>query len=438
MSKYIIKRILLLIPVLLGVSLVIFTIMYFVPGDPARAILGTANVTEEMLEAKRVELGLRDSFIIQFLRFLKQTFLDFDFGQSYITRTSVGTEIALRFPKTLVLAVCCMLLQIVIGIPLGIAAATHQNGVIDRVCILVTILGISLPQFWVALMLVMLFSLKLHWLPAFGYGGIQSLILPVVSLALNGISTIARLTRTSMLEVIRSDYVVTATAKGLSRRRVIFVHALPNSIIPVIQSLGTSFGGCLGGAVVIENIFSRLLYGARYSLAIGLQAQVINLLQDLQKEYGLTYMFVTHDLSVVHRISDEISVMYLGQLAETAASAALFERPLHPYTKALLSAIPSVDIHNQREQILIRGELTSPIDPAPGCRFALTRRRRAPSRRRCGSCSPDTMSPAAARRRSTNFESGVNRNGQYAYQKGNGDHPRVRRGAEDRRRRRGV
>lgn len=232
------------------------------------------------------------------------------------------------------------------------------------------ILGISLPQFWVALMLVMLFSLKLHWLPAFGYGGIQYLILPVVSLALNGISTIARLTRTSMLEVIRSDYVVTATAKGLSRRRVIFVHALPNSIIPVIQSLGTSFGGCLGGAVVIENIFSRLLYGARYSLAIGLLAQVINLLQDLQKEYGLTYMFVTHDLSVVHHISDEISVMYLGQLVETAASAALFERPLHPYTKALLSAIPSVDIHNQREQILIRGELTSPIDPAPGCRFA--------------------------------------------------------------------
>ena len=106
------------------------------------------------------------------------------------------------------------------------------------------------------------------------------------------------------------------------------------------------------------------------ALDVSIQAQVINLLQDLQREYGLTYMFVTHDLSVVHHISDEISVMYLGQLVETAASAALFERPLHPYTKALLSAIPSVDIHNQREQILIRGELTSPIDPAPGCRFA--------------------------------------------------------------------
>ena len=126
------------------------------------------------------------------------------------------------------------------------------------------ILGISLPQFWAALMLVMLFSLKLHWLPAFGYGGIQYLILPVVSLALNGISTIARLTRTSMLEVIRSDYVVTATAKGLSRRRVIFVHALPNSIIPVIQPLGTSFGG----AVVIENIFSISGMGAYLTVGI--------------------------------------------------------------------------------------------------------------------------------------------------------------------------
>ncbi|MGM9606569.1 MAG: ABC transporter permease [Oscillospiraceae bacterium] len=268
MLKYIIKRILLLIPVLLGVSLVIFTIMYFVPGDPAKIILGTANVTEEILEAKRVELGLRDPFIVQFGRFLKQTFIDFDFGQSYITRTPVATEIMARYPKTLLLAVCCMVLQIVIGIPLGIVAATHRNGIADRFCILVTILGISLPQFWVALMLVMLFSLKLHLLPAFGFGGIKYLILPVISLALNGISTIARLTRTSMLEVIRSDYVTTARAKGLKQNRIILVHALPNSIIPVIQSLGTSFGSCLGGAVVIENIFSIAGMGAYLTTGI--------------------------------------------------------------------------------------------------------------------------------------------------------------------------
>lgn len=268
MLKYVIKRILLLIPVLLGVSLVIFTIMYFVPGDPAKVILGTANVTEEMLEAKRLELGLYDPFIIQFGRFLKQTFLEFDLGQSYVTKTAVATEIVNRFPKTLLLAACCMVMQIIVGIPLGIIAATHQNGVIDRLCILVTILGISLPQFWVALMLVALFSLKLGLLPAFGYGGIKYLILPVVALALNGVSTIARLTRTSMLEVIRSDYVVTARAKGLKESRIIFVHALPNSIIPVIQSLGTSFGGSLGGAVVIENIFSIAGMGAYLTTGI--------------------------------------------------------------------------------------------------------------------------------------------------------------------------
>ncbi|MGM9521343.1 MAG: ABC transporter permease [Oscillospiraceae bacterium] len=257
MFKYIIKRILLLIPVLLGVSLVIFTIMYFVPGDPARTVLqGTSNVTEEMLEAKREEMGLNDPFIVQFGRFLKQTFIDFDMGQSYITKTPVSNEIASRYPKTLSLALCCMLMQIIIGIPLGILAATHQNGIVDRICILITILGISLPQFWVALMLVAAFSLKLHILPAFGFGTFKHLILPVISLSLNGISTIARLTRSSMLEVIRSDYVVTARSKGLKESRIILVHALPNSIIPVIQSLGTSFGSCLGGAVVIENIFS--------------------------------------------------------------------------------------------------------------------------------------------------------------------------------------
>ena len=131
MLKYIIKRIVLLIPVLLGVSLVIFTIMHFVPGDPAKVLLGSENVTEAMLEAKRAELGLNDPFIVQFGRFLKQTFIDFDFGQSYVTRTSVAAEIALRFPKTLLLAALCMVLQIIIGIPLGIIAATHQNGIAD-------------------------------------------------------------------------------------------------------------------------------------------------------------------------------------------------------------------------------------------------------------------------------------------------------------------
>ncbi len=312
MLKYIIKRILLLIPVLLGVSLVIFTIMHFVPGDPAKVLLGSENVTEAMLEAKRAELGLNDPFIVQFGRFLKQTFIDFDFGQSYVTRTSVAAEIALRFPKTLLLAALCMVLQIIIGIPLGIIAATHQNGIADRVCIILTILGISLPQFWVALMLVALFSLKLGLLPAFGWGGIKYLILPVAALALNGISTIARLTRTSMLEVIRSDYVVTARAKGLKESRIIFVHALPNSIIPVIQSLGTSFGGCLGGAVVIENIFS--IAGMGGYLTVGINNLDYPVIRSTVIVLALAFAIVMILVDLVFAFIDpRIKAQYSGQ-----------------------------------------------------------------------------------------------------------------------------
>lgn len=312
MLKYIIKRILLLIPVLLGVSLVIFTIMHFVPGDPAKVLLGSENVTEAMLEAKRAELGLNDPFIVQFGRFLKQTFIDFDFGQSYVTRTSVAAEIALRFPKTLLLAALCMVLQIIIGIPLGIVAATHQNGIADRVCIILTILGISLPQFWVALMLVALFSLKLGLLPAFGWGGIKYLILPVAALALNGISTIARLTRTSMLEVIRSDYVVTARAKGLKESRIIFVHALPNSIIPVIQSLGTSFGGCLGGAVVIENIFS--IAGMGGYLTVGISNLDYPVIRSTVIVLALAFAIVMILVDLVFAFIDpRIKAQYSGQ-----------------------------------------------------------------------------------------------------------------------------
>lgn len=312
MLKYIIKRILLLIPVLLGVSLVIFTIMHFVPGDPAKVLLGSENVTEAMLEAKRAELGLNDPFIVQFGRFLKQTFIDFDFGQSYVTRTSVATEIALRFPKTLLLAALCMVLQIIIGIPLGIIAATHQNGIADRVCIILTILGISLPQFWVALMLVALFSLKLGLLPAFGWGGIKYLILPVAALALNGISTIARLTRTSMLEVIRSDFVVTARAKGLKESRIIFVHALPNSIIPVVQSLGTSFGGCLGGAVVIENIFS--IAGMGGYLTVGINNLDYPVIRSTVIVLALAFAIVMILVDLVFAFIDpRIKAQYSGQ-----------------------------------------------------------------------------------------------------------------------------
>lgn len=255
MKKYILKRVLLLIPVVLGVSVLIFTIMYFVPGDPARIILG-GSATEAELIVKREQLGLEQPFIIQLGQFLYDTFIRFDFGTSYLTNTPVANEIIIRFPRTLMLAAMCMLIQVLVGIPLGLIAATHQNGIADRICMVIAMVGVSLPEFWVALMLVMIFALNLGWLPAYGFDGIEYFILPCAALSLRGIATLARLTRSNMLEVFHTDYMATARAKGIPESRILLVHALPNGIIPVVQSLGNSFGSSLGGAIVSENIFS--------------------------------------------------------------------------------------------------------------------------------------------------------------------------------------
>lgn len=255
MWKYIVKRLLWMIPVLLGIVVVIFTIMYFCPGDPAASILGN-GATPAALEAKRAEMGLDKPYIVRLLNYLNQVFLHFDLGDSYFTNQSVMSGILYRMPYTITIAVICMLLQILIGTPLGITAATHQNGLADRFCMIVALLGVSIPGFWLAMMMVILFAAKLNWLPAYGVGGIQYYILPCIANAFAGIASQARQTRSSMLEVIRSDYVVTARAKGLSERDILYKHALPNGLIPIITVIGNGMGMMLGGTVVIESVFS--------------------------------------------------------------------------------------------------------------------------------------------------------------------------------------
>lgn len=177
------------------------------------------------------------------------------FGNSYIQGTSVAAELMKRFPKTLTLAAGSILLSTLIGIPLGISAAIHANGPGDRISMFISMIGVSMPNFWLALMLVLLFALKLHWLPSSGDKGWRYYILPIAANALGGIAGIARLTRSSMLEVIRADYVTTARAKGVAERNVIWHHALPNALIPIITICGGRFGGQLGGTVVIETVF---------------------------------------------------------------------------------------------------------------------------------------------------------------------------------------
>lgn len=255
MGKYLVKRLLWMIPVLIGVAVLVFVIMYFVPGDPASLILGS-DATVAELEAKREQLGLNDPFIVQLLRYLKNIFLRFDFGESYRTGKAIAGEIWERLPRTVAIGFISMLITFVVGIPLGIMAAVHQNGFGDRLCMIVALAGVSVPTFWLALLLVVLFSVNLGWLPASGMDSWKSYILPIVSSAFAGMAGLARQSRSSMLEVIRSDYVTTARAKGASERAVIWKHALPNALLPIITVAGMHLAVLFGGSVVIENVFS--------------------------------------------------------------------------------------------------------------------------------------------------------------------------------------
>ena len=202
MGKYIAKRLLMMIPVILAVAILIFTIMTMVPGNPASLILG-ADATQEQILIKEHELGLDQPYLVRLGSFLKQTFIDFDFGTSYWTSTSVTDELMVRFPRTLIIAGFAMLASIVIGIPLGIFTAVHEGTLADRIGVLLCVIGVSMPTFWLAMLFVLLFSLKLGLLPAQGMGGPEYYILPVIAQSLGGISGMVRTSRASMLEVVR-------------------------------------------------------------------------------------------------------------------------------------------------------------------------------------------------------------------------------------------
>ncbi len=276
MGRYILKRLLQMIPVILGVTILVFTILYFIPGDPAKMMLGSDS-TPAQIEAKRQELGLNDPYLVRLGKYISGIVLHFDFGESWVYHTPVTTELMHRLPRTLTIAVICMALQILIGTPLGIIAAVDRNGWGDRLSMFIALFGISLPNFWIALMLVLLFSVELGWLPPYGIGGLKFYILPCIANAFPGIATQARQTRSSLLEVIRSDYVTTARAKGMSEMRILLKHALPNALLPVITVIGNGMGMMLAGTVVIEMIFG--IPGVGWYLVGGINNRDINVVQ---------------------------------------------------------------------------------------------------------------------------------------------------------------
>jgi peptide/nickel transport system permease protein len=255
MIRFILKRLLYMIPVLFGVTILIFTIMYFVPGDYAAIALGQ-SATMDQLEAYREKMGLNAPYLVRLFNYFKGMIFHLDLGTSLQYKTPVLSDLISRFPRTLTIVIGTVLVGFGIGIPLGIIAAVNQNSLWDRLCLFISLIGISMPDFWLALMLVILFALRLGWLPPLGIGGVQYFILPVLANAAAGLAGNVRLVRTSLLEVIRADYISTARSKGLSERMVLFKHAFPNSLIPVVTSIGNLLGAMLGGSLVIETVFS--------------------------------------------------------------------------------------------------------------------------------------------------------------------------------------
>lgn len=255
MARYVVKRLMWLVVIMVSVAILIFSIMYFVPGDPVKIMLGDSATAEEV-QLYRDKLGLNDPFIVQLGHYLYDTFIKWDFGTSYTMKVPVMNEFITRLPRTLALGWLCILVDAIIGIPLGISAAMHRNSPLDHGLMVGSMVGISIPGFWLALLMVMLFAQKLGWLPAYGIDSWKCWIMPVVAGSLAGLATNARQTRSAVLETIRADFVTTARAKGLKESKVIYKHMLPNALIPIISSLGSRFAGAIGGTVVIETVFA--------------------------------------------------------------------------------------------------------------------------------------------------------------------------------------
>ena len=254
MLRYIAKRLLMMIPVLLGIALVVQILIDITPGDPARMMLGV-NATEEKVQELREELGLNDPLPVRYGRFLWQV-LHGDFGTSFVTKRTVMDEVATRFPYTLKLVAISMLMALAVGIPVGVLAATNQNTWVDNLLMFLSLFCVSMPAFWFSLLLIQEFAVERQWFPLSGIEGFRSWVLPSLGLAVGFTATIARQTRSNMLEVIRQDHITTARAKGAPETKVIFRHALKNALTPVIMVVGSMFGIMLGGALISEVIFS--------------------------------------------------------------------------------------------------------------------------------------------------------------------------------------
>ncbi len=299
MTAYIIRRALAVIPVLLGVSVIAFLMSHLVPGDPVTIMLGERATAEDAARL-RGELGLDDPLYVQYGRYVGGAVRG-DLGESIRSGQPVLREIRDRFPSTLILTSTALVAAVVVGVTLGVAAAASGRAATDAGIMAFALLGISMPTFWSGILLILLFGLKLGWLPIAG-GGPKSLVLPTIALAAPAAAVLARMTRSTMLEVLHQDFVRTARAKGLRERPVVLGHVLKNALIPVVTIIGLQFGGLLAGSVIVEAVFSRPGLG-RYTVT-AIQARDFPQIQAIVLVVAAIYVFVNLAVDLLYAVFD--------------------------------------------------------------------------------------------------------------------------------------
>lgn len=254
MYRYVLKRLLMIVPVIIGVSLLIFVIMDLAPGD-VTSVMGVEGMTEEQVANLRSELGLDRPLIERYITYMGGM-LRGDLGSSYISGRGVVEMYFDRLPNTMVLAGASICVAILLSIPLGIFSAVHRGTVADNVCMVGALLGLSIPNFWLGLILIVTFSLGMGWFPSGGMSGPASVVLPAITIGTELMASMTRTTRSSMLDVIRQDYLRTARAKGVPEKKVVWSHALKNALIPIVTIIGTQLSAALGGSVLTETVFA--------------------------------------------------------------------------------------------------------------------------------------------------------------------------------------
>lgn len=299
MTAYILRRLVLLIPVLIGVSLITFLMSHLVPGDPVAVMLGT-NATAENEALLREQLGLNDPLYVQYFRYAGNA-LQGDLGTSIRSGQPVLTEVRERIGSTVQLTLAAMTIAIVLGVTLGVLAAASGRRSTDAGIMSLALIGISMPTFWSGILLILLFGLKLHWLPIAGTGP-KSLILPAIALAAPATAVLARMSRSTMLEVLNEDFVRTARAKGLRNQVVVRRHVLKNALIPVVTIIGLQFGGLLTGAVIVESVFSRPGLG-RYAVT-AIQSRDFPAIQGIVLLAAIIYVIVNLIVDLLYAAVD--------------------------------------------------------------------------------------------------------------------------------------